>query len=63
LLAAERIRVWDLRGSEGRGSVTMKSLEELIEELPPDLKQEVQDFAEFLAERRKPPKQKFMRLS
>jgi len=30
----------------------MKSLEELIKELPPDLRQEVQDFVEFLLERK-----------
>jgi hypothetical protein len=46
-----------------RSPITMKSLGELMQVLPPDLKQEVQDFAEFLAERRKPPKQKFLRLS
>jgi len=31
----------------------MKSLEELIRELPPDLRKEVEDFARFLLERRK----------
>ncbi|RMF93227.1 MAG: DUF2281 domain-containing protein [Nitrospinota bacterium] len=31
----------------------MKTLKELIEQLPPDLQQEVQDFVEFLLEKRK----------
>jgi len=30
----------------------MQSLKELIEQLPPELQQEVRDFAEFLLERR-----------
>lgn len=30
----------------------MKKLEELIKELPPDLQQEVEDFVQFLRERR-----------
>ena len=33
-------------------SVTTKPLEELVQELPPDLRAEVRDFAEFLLERR-----------
>jgi len=41
----------------------MKPLEEIIKELPPDIQQEVLDFAEFLMSKRKPPKQKRMRLS
>lgn len=31
----------------------MKTLQELIEQLPPDLQQEVHDFVEFLLEKRK----------
>lgn len=30
----------------------MKTMEEMIKELPPDLKQEVQDFVEFLYEKK-----------
>lgn len=30
----------------------MKTMEEMIKELPPDLKQEVQDFVEFLLEKK-----------
>lgn len=33
-------------------SATTKPLEELVQELPPDLRAEVRDFAEFLLERR-----------
>ena len=32
----------------------MQTIEDLIRELPPDLQQEVIDFAEFLLERREP---------
>jgi hypothetical protein len=31
----------------------MDSIEQLIRELPPDLRQEVRDFAEFLVQRRR----------
>jgi len=31
----------------------MRTLKELVEQLPPDLQQEVQDFVEFLLERRR----------
>ena len=41
----------------------MKDLEEIVGELPPDLKEEVKDFAEFLLQKRKKPKQKHLRLS
>ena len=39
----------------------MKSPEEIIKELPPDIQQEVMDFAEFLMSKRKAPKQKHLR--
>jgi hypothetical protein len=32
----------------------MKTLEEMIQELPPELRKEVEDFVEFLLEKRKP---------
>ncbi len=41
----------------------MKTAEEMIKELPPDIQQEVLDFAEFLMTKKEPPKQKRMRLS
>jgi Protein of unknown function (DUF2281) len=41
----------------------MKSLEETIKELPPDLQREVHDFARFLLESRGRPKQKKLRLT
>ncbi len=41
----------------------MKSLEEMVKELPPDLRQEVQDFVEFLQEKKARRKQKKLRLS
>ena len=41
----------------------MKTLEELIKELPPDLRQEVYDFASFLMEKRAQPKQKKLRMT
>jgi hypothetical protein len=41
----------------------MKSLEEVIGELPPELQQEVRDFAEYLLDRRRCPKQRRLRLS
>ncbi len=36
----------------------MKSLEKMIKELPPDLRQEVEDFVEFLLNKRKKKKRK-----
>ncbi|MBM4032182.1 MAG: DUF2281 domain-containing protein [Planctomycetes bacterium] len=41
----------------------MRTLEEVVRELPPALKDEVRDFAEFLLERKAPPKQKRLRQS
>ena len=41
----------------------MKSLDELVKELPPELQQEVQDFATFLFETKVRPKQSKLRLS
>ena len=41
----------------------MKSIEELIKELPPDLHQEVRDFMEFLMQKRGSRKQKKLRMS
>jgi hypothetical protein len=41
----------------------MKSLDELVKELPPDLQQEVRDFATFLFETKVRPKQSKLRLS
>ena len=41
----------------------MKSLEQVIGELPPELQQEVRDFAEYLLDRRPCPKQRRLRLS
>ena len=41
----------------------MKTLEELIKELPPELRQEVHDFASFLLERKGQPKQKKLRMT
>jgi len=41
----------------------MKSLEELVKELPPVLQQEVQDFARFLSETKVRPKRSKLRLS
>jgi hypothetical protein len=35
----------------------MKTLDEVIEQLPPELQREVQDFAQFLLERKTRPKQ------
>ena len=36
----------------------MSTLEELVEQLPPDLQEEARDFIEFLLERKTPPKAK-----
>ncbi len=41
----------------------METVEELINELPPDMKREVYDFARFLLESRAHPRQKKMRLT
>lgn len=41
----------------------MKTLEELIKELPPDLQEEVRDFAEFLLNTKVRVKQKKLRLT
>jgi hypothetical protein len=41
----------------------MKTLEELIKELPPDLKREVQDFAQFLLETKARRPRRKLRLS
>jgi hypothetical protein len=41
----------------------MKPLEELIKELPPDLKREVQDFAQFLLETKVRRPRRKLRLS
>ncbi len=41
----------------------MRTLEEVVQVLPPNLKEEVRDFAEFLLEKREPPKQRRLRLS
>lgn len=40
----------------------METLEELIKQLPPDLKQEVRDFIEFLIEKRSRKKERKLRL-
>lgn len=50
-------RAWRVRGANTNEAVRkMKSLEERINELPPELRREVEDFVEFLQERqaRKP---------
>jgi hypothetical protein len=41
----------------------MKTLEETIKELPPELQQEVQDFARFLLETKLRPKRSKLRMS
>ncbi|MBM4042086.1 MAG: DUF2281 domain-containing protein [Planctomycetes bacterium] len=41
----------------------MKTLEEVVRELPPTLQAEVRDFAQFLLEKRGRPKQRRLRLS
>lgn len=41
----------------------MKSLEETIKELPPDLQKEVHDFANYLLETRARPKGRKLRLT
>ncbi len=41
----------------------MKRLDEIVRELPPDLQQELLDFAEFLKQKKAPKKQRRLRLS
>jgi len=41
----------------------MKELDEVLAQLPPELRREVEDFARFLLERRKRPKQRRLRQS
>ncbi len=41
----------------------MKSVEEIIRKLPPDMQKEVLDFAEFLSQRRSKRKQQKLRMS
>jgi hypothetical protein len=41
----------------------MQTLTEIVEQLPPDLRQEVEDFVEFLLEKRARFKQKRLRLT
>jgi len=41
----------------------MKTFEELIKELPPELQKEVYDFARFLLESKARPKQKKLRMT
>jgi hypothetical protein len=38
----------------------MKTLEELVRELPPDMQEEVREFAEFLLEKRAKGKKKYL---
>ncbi len=41
----------------------MKTLEEILRELPPELRQQVQHYAEFLLAQRAKRKQKYLRMS
>ncbi|GAB4503713.1 MAG: DUF2281 domain-containing protein [Anaerolineales bacterium] len=41
----------------------MQTLKEIVEQLPPDLQQEVEDFVEFLLKKRARFKQKRLRLT
>lgn len=41
----------------------MKNLEEIIKELPPDLQEEVKDFAKYLLETKTNPKRKKLTLT
>jgi galactose-1-phosphate uridylyltransferase len=41
----------------------MESIEELMAQLPPDLQQEVKDFARFLVEKKAKPRRKKLRLT
>ena len=45
------------------GTVLNGPIEEIIKKLPPDLKQEVHDFALFLLEKRAQPKRKRLKMS
>jgi len=50
-------------GGMGSRIQNMKDVEEVIRKLPPDLQQEVLDFAEFITQRRQDRKQKKLRMS
>jgi hypothetical protein len=41
----------------------VSTIQEMVEQLPPDLQQEVRDFAAFLLEKRAQPRQKKLRLT
>lgn len=41
----------------------MKTLEELVRELPPELKEEARDFVEFLLRKKGKGKQKYLRMT
>ena len=41
----------------------MRTIEQLIEQLPPELQQQVRDFAQFLLDTKVRPKQKKLRMS
>jgi len=41
----------------------MRKIDELIERLPPELQDEVYDFAQFLLDKKTQPKQKKLRMS
>jgi hypothetical protein len=45
------------------GNETMKKIDELIEQLSPELQEEVFDFAQFLLKTKAQPKQKKLRMS
>ena len=49
--------------ARGKEVQTVKTLDEVIEQLPPDLQREVQDFAQFLLDRETRPKQRKLRQS
>jgi hypothetical protein len=44
-------------------SKPVQSIDELVRELPPELQQEVRDFAQFLLDRKVHPRQKKLRLT
>jgi len=44
-------------------SKPVQSIDELVRELPPELQQEVRDFAQFLLDRKVRPRQKKLRLT
>jgi hypothetical protein len=46
-----------------RRTKPMKTLDEVVRQLPPELQREVRDFAELLLRRHTPPTQKRLRLS